>query len=319
MCKNDLISVIIPVFNTQDYLDKCLMSIINQTYKNIEIIVIDDGSTDDSSKVIKKYMGIDDRISYYYQKNNGVGQARNKGIELSKGNYIAFIDSDDYIDEKFIEKLYMAIKDDDVFSICGTINVSYDGTKKYNKVVKSLVDTFRGIASYKRLINKKILLESQIRFSDVKICEDLEFYSKLMIYNNMKYSIVDETLYYYVERKNSLIHTYNKNQDDTLKAVDNIFDFCKKNNKFEMYEKELEYLFIAHVMCGYTKREILGGISKQEFKEIFSKISIKFPNWYENKYFKTNGYLPDAYMPYLEYLKNEEFDKAMIHIKNNFK
>lgn len=319
MYKNDLISIIVPVYNTQDYLDKCLTSIINQTYKNIEIIIIDDGSTDNSKEIIKKYINNDNRILYYYQKNSGVGIARNKGIDLSKGNYITFIDSDDYINKKYIEKMYMAIKPDDAFSICGTINVSYDGKEKAVNVNKNLVDTFRGIAQYRRFINKRILLESQIKFSNVKICEDLEFYSKLMIYSEMKYSIVNENLYYYVQRENSLIHTYDKNQEDTLRAVNNIIAFCKDNNKYDTYKNELEYLYIAHVICGYSKRIILSDISEEDFKKIISKITIKFPNWYNNKYLNNKEYAPEIYLPYLEYLKNMEFNKAFFYIKNTFK
>lgn len=319
MCKNELISVIIPIYNTQDYLDLCLTSIINQTYKNLEIIIIDDGSTDNSKEIVNKYMNMDNRIVYYHQKNSGVGIARNKGIDLSKGNYITFIDSDDYVDETYIEKLYMTIKTDDAFSICGTINVSSDGKEKSVSVNKKLVDTFRGIAQYKRLINKKILLESQIKFSDVKICEDLEFYSKFMIYSEMEYSIVNESLYYYVERANSLIHSYGKNQDDTLKAVNNILTFCKDNGKYETYKDELEYLYIVHVIGGYAKRIILSGISLEEFIKRISKILIKFPNWHKNKYLNKEGYVPEAYILYFEYLKNDEFNKAFLHIKNNFK
>ncbi|MCI8778348.1 MAG: glycosyltransferase family 2 protein [Bacilli bacterium] len=110
MKKNELISIIIPVYNTEDYLDKCLSSIINQTYKNIEIIIIDDGSTDNSKKIIKQYMNKDCRISYYYQNNSGVAIARNSGIDKAQGDYIAFIDSDDYIDLTFIEKCMLLSK-----------------------------------------------------------------------------------------------------------------------------------------------------------------------------------------------------------------
>lgn len=318
MSKNDLISIIVPVYNAQDYLDKCLVSIINQTYKNIEIIIIDDGSTDNSKEIIRKYRNNDNRIFYYYQENSGAGIARNTGIDFSRGNYITFIDSDDYVNEKYIEKMYMAIKPDDAFSICGTINVSYDGTEKIVNVNKKLVNAFRGIAQYRRLVNKRILLESQIKFSDLKICEDLEFYSKLMIYSNMKYSIVNESLYYYVQRENSLIHTFDKNQEDTLKAVNNIIAFCKDNNRYEIYKNELEYLYIAHVIGGYTKRIILGGISIDEFKIIISKITNKFPNWYNNKYINNNEYIPEKYLPYLEYLKDMDFNKAFLYMKNTF-
>jgi len=319
MEKNDLISVVVPVYNTCNYLEKCIVSLINQTYKNIEIIIIDDGSTDDSRKVIEKYIDIDSRISYYYQENSGPGIARNHGIDKSNGRYITFVDSDDYVEESFVEKLYSTIQDDDVFSICGTIKVALDGTKKYNIVEKKLVDTFRGIATYRRLINKKILLESKIKFSNLKICEDLEFYSKLMIYSNMKYSVVNECLYYYVERKDSLIHTYNKNQDNTLTAVNNVIDFCKNNHLYETLRDELEYLYIAHVIGGYLKRIILDGIDEENFRIIFNEIKLKFPEWYENKYINDSSYIPKIYMEYVKFLRNNELDKAMFYIKSNFR
>lgn len=319
MKKNELISIIIPVYNTEDYLDKCLSSIINQTYKNIEIIIIDDGSTDNSKKIIKQYMNKDCRISYYYQNNSGVAIARNSGIDKAQGDYIAFIDSDDYIDLTFIEKMYAAIKDDDVFSICGTIDVLENNDKIYNKINKNLVETFRGIARYRRLINKKILSNSKIKFSNLKVSEDLEFYSKLLIYNNMKYSIVNECLYYYVQRPNSLIHTYSKNQGDTIKAANNIINFCKNNNKYETYKDELEYLYIAHVIIGYTKRVILNGITKEEFTTIFNNIIINFPNWHKNRYINNDEYLPNKYKEYIELLKKKEFNAAISYIKNHFR
>lgn len=318
MSKNDLISIIVPVYNTQDYLDKCLQSIIDQTYKNIEIIIIDDGSSDNSRQIIEKYMKIDKRISYYYQVNSGVSVARNNGIEKSSGNYIAFIDSDDYIDKNFVSKLYSAISNEDVFSICGTISVSYDGKETHTPAEKILIDTFRRIARNRRLINKKILLESKIKFPNLKICEDLEFYSKLMLYNDMKYSIVDECLYYYVQRQNSLIHTYNKNQEDSIKAVNNIIEFCKENNKYELYKDRLEYLYITHVIGGYTKRIILNGISEEDFRNIFISITANYQKWYDNKYVNTKGYIPEEYLPYFNHLKNNEFDKAINYVKSTF-
>ncbi len=318
MKKNELISIIIPVYNTEDYLDKCLKSIINQTYKNIEIIIIDDGSNDNSKKIIDQYMDKDYRIKYYYQNNSGVAIARNLGIDKSNGNYIAFIDSDDYIDLKFIEKMYATIKDDDIFAICGTIDVLENGDKIYNKINQNLIETFRGIARYRRLINKKILINSKIKFSNLKISEDLEFYSKLMIYNNMKYSIVNECLYYYVQRKNSLIHTYSKNQEDSIKAANNIIEFCKNNNKYGAYKDKLEYLYIAHVIVGYTKRIILNGITEKEFATIFNTLIIKFSSWHKNKYINDDEYLPNNYREYVEYLKKKEFTNAITYIKEHF-
>lgn len=313
--KNKLISIIVPVYNTSDYLEKCINSIINQTYKNIEIIIIDDGSTDNSADIIKRFIDIDERVVCYYQPNRGVATARNKGIELSKGDYILFIDSDDYVEPTIVEKLLGNIGEDDIFCMCGTISV-YENNIKENYVKKEFVDTFRGIATYKRLINKNILLKSNIKFSNLKICEDLEFYSKLLIYNNMKYTFINECLYYYVQRKDSLIHQYNINQEDTIKAVTNIIDYCKKNNKYELYKDKLEFLFIIHIIGGYFKRNILNGINEIELKKLYLKTTKLFPNWYENKYLNKDGYIPKIYLEYIESLKNNNFKKAILDIKN---
>ncbi len=315
MMKDKLVSIIVPVYNTSNYLEKCINSIINQTYKNIQIIIIDDGSTDNSADIIKRYTEVDKRVSCYYQPNMGVATARNKGIKLSKGDYILFIDSDDFVDPTIVEKLAGNIREDDTFCMCGTISV-YENNNKENYVKKEYVETFRGIATYRRLINKNILLKSGIKFSNLKICEDLEFYSKLLIYNNMKYNFINECLYHYVQRKDSLIHQYNINQEDTIKAVTNIIDYCKINNKYELYKNKLEFLFIIHIIGGYFKRKILSGITEIELKKLYSKTIKLFPYWYDNKYLNKDGYIPKIYLEYVESLKNNDFKKAILDIKN---
>lgn len=103
--KEDLISIIIPMYNVEDYVSECLSSILNQTYKNIEIIVVDDGSNDESAKIVKKISKKDSRIKYKFQCNSGVSHARNQGIRLSKGRWISFVDPDDILEENAIEFL----------------------------------------------------------------------------------------------------------------------------------------------------------------------------------------------------------------------
>ena len=107
--KNPKISVIVAVYNTQDYIDKCLDSLVNQSYENIEIIVIEDCSTDNSKEVLKKYENNKKCIISYNEKNSGLSYSRNKGMKLSTGDYLGFIDSDDYVDEYYFEKLMNAI------------------------------------------------------------------------------------------------------------------------------------------------------------------------------------------------------------------
>lgn len=312
---NKLVSIVIPMFNTEKYISKCLDSLINQTYSNIEILVIDDGSTDSSKNIVNEYCEKDKRIKYYYQENSGVGIARNKGINLSNGEYIVFVDSDDYVTNNFITKLVYSIKEDDIFSICGTFRVKFDGSIEENTVKKEFIDSFRGIASYKRLLNKKKLSESKIMFSDLKICEDLEFYSKLLIKFDKKYSIVDECLYYYVERSDSLIHTYSKNQKDTLNAVNRIISFSKKINKYESNKDELDYLFIAHVLGGYLSRFVLSGKTFNEFKNEYIKLNNIFSDWKNNKYIYCDDYIPKKYTNYLIFLKSDDLLSAYNELK----
>ena len=101
-----LISVVVPVYNVKQYLDDCMHSIVNQTYENIEIILVDDGSTDGSGELCEEWKGKDSRIRVIHQENGGLSAARNTGIEHAKGSYIAFVDSDDWVSEEYIEKLY---------------------------------------------------------------------------------------------------------------------------------------------------------------------------------------------------------------------
>lgn len=109
MMNNDLISVVVPVYNVEAHLNRCVDSIISQTYKNLEIIIIDDGSTDKSAQICDEYLEVDQRITVVHQVNKGLSNARNEGIRRSKGKYISFVDSDDYLDSRFIEVLYMTM------------------------------------------------------------------------------------------------------------------------------------------------------------------------------------------------------------------
>ena len=102
---NELVSIVVPIYNVEKYLSKCIDSLISQTYKNLEIILVNDGSTDQSGEIAQQYAKQDSRIRYIVQKNKGLGGARNTGLEYAKGNYILFIDSDDYIRNNMVEKM----------------------------------------------------------------------------------------------------------------------------------------------------------------------------------------------------------------------
>ena len=126
--KNLLVSVIVPIYNVEKYLRKCVDSILNQTYKNLEIILVDDGSPDNCGNICDEYALSDSRIRIIHKKNGGLSDARNAGLDIARGNYILFVDSDDYIDETMVEKLYEALeKEKAEMSLCSFVYVNDDG------------------------------------------------------------------------------------------------------------------------------------------------------------------------------------------------
>lgn len=133
--KNKLISIIVPIYNVENYLQECLESILKQTYKNFEVLLVDDGSTDNSANICKLYVEKDKRFKYFFKENGGLSSARNFGISNSKGEFLSFVDSDDIISNDFLETLYNNMINNEVkLSIVGYCNYYNNGTTKNIKV-----------------------------------------------------------------------------------------------------------------------------------------------------------------------------------------
>lgn len=227
----DLISIVIPVYNTEKYIFKCLESIITQTYTNLEIILIDDGSTDNSGAICDGYKKKDKRITVFHKKNEGLGLTRNLGLELSTGKYICFIDSDDYISSDYIESMYSAIlqnKSDVCY--CGHTKV-HDGVQEQCKnllagkrfsgdeILHFLMPCMCGCSREKdniemsacmAIYSMSIIDINNIRFSSerVFISEDLLFNLDYLSHSNNVY-MSEEIGYYYVSNPISLTRKYN--------------------------------------------------------------------------------------------------------------
>lgn len=197
-----MFSVIVPVYNVEQYLDKCLASILGQTYKDFECIVVDDGSPDNSSAIIDKYVKQDQRFKVIHQKNMGVSAARNAGLAIAQGDYITFVDSDDYISNEYLEKFALKIANTDAdIVICGVIDVFKDSQKTVcfeapsTEVIKQniLADIWPSYPCNKCF--KKYLFEN-IRFPVGKIYEDLLTIPELCI-SAKKIVCIPDALYYY--------------------------------------------------------------------------------------------------------------------------
>ncbi len=211
---NELISVIVPVYNVENYLERCVDSVLNQTYSNFEILLIDDGSTDSSSKLCDILSRKDRRIKSFHKSNGGLGSARNYGIDYADGKYICFVDSDDEIEKEYLRFLYMAIKDCDVdMSICGYYYSAGGYHQPYcleNKVisVKELLENFACgnsvfYFSWNKLYKKKTIQDIKAQFFDRHCAEDMLFNSYYYRYVN-RVALIEKPLYIYYVNLGSL-------------------------------------------------------------------------------------------------------------------
>lgn len=208
-----LISVIVPIYNVEQFLSKCIQSIINQSYSRLEIILVDDGSTDDSPQICDEFKEKDKRIKVIHKKNGGLSDARNVGIEVASGEYIGFVDSDDYIDELMYEKLLNAcIRNNSYISICGRniVNIDNDILCQQFTVEKEVV--YDGKTAIKKLLlwdscdsaawdklYKKELFED-LKYPLGVWSEDYAVTSRIFAKAD-KIVHVGEALYYYVQRE----------------------------------------------------------------------------------------------------------------------
>ena len=208
-----LISIIVPVYNVEKYIDKCLNSILNQTYTNLEIILVDDGSTDDSGLKCEQYSEIDDRIIVIHKDNGGLSDARNTALSVFTGEFVAFVDSDDYVDQEYIEYLYKLIVDNNAdISVCQypTVRKKYRNTKekiKYFSRLSAIENTLYHksipVSAYGKLYKKEIF--DSIKYPYGYYYEDLavivyilNLCSKIVVSNQKKY--------YYIQRKDSIMN-----------------------------------------------------------------------------------------------------------------
>jgi len=246
---NDLISVIIPVYNVDKYLSRCIDSVINQTYKNLEIILIDDGSTDNSGKICDEYALKNNRIIVIHKQNEGVSSARNTGLNIATGNYIGFVDSDDYIEPDMYEVLYnLLIKNEVEVSCCDYFVFS----RKEKKYVQSLDNTINGILYINEILNTKSghggflwnklyskNLIGNIQFDETLIFgEDYVFVIDVFM-KAKKIAFCKDAKYYYCYNPNSVTKRkfFKKKYLKHIEFYDKLINYCKKNHLKIGYKK----------------------------------------------------------------------------------
>ncbi len=257
------VSIIVPVYNVERYIDKCLKSLVNQTLEDIEIIIVNDGSTDKSKEKIQKYIEkYSAKIKYFEKENGGLSVARNYGMRFAKGEYIGFLDSDDYVEKNMYEEMYKKAKEENSEMVeCDFIweyplnpqKNKIDKRRKY-KNKKEIIKRPR-VMAWNKLIKREIIEKLNIEFPEGLIYEDLEFFYKLIPYIS-KISYVDKCLVHYIQRQNSISNNQTKKVEDIFKILNNIIEFYREKGIYEQYKEEINYA-CKRILLGSSMKRIV--------------------------------------------------------------
>ena len=286
MDKNFLISVIVPAYNIAEYLPRCLDSILNQTYSNLEVIVISDGSTDNTNEIIKEYANIDSRIVPVFKENTGVSDTRNKGLEMAKGGYIGFVDGDDFIEPNMYELLLKnAIENDADISHCGYQMVFPSRVDYYyntGKIIK--LDRNNGLielikANYfepsicNKIYKKEILQNISL---NINLIENEDLLFNVQAFMNCNKSIYeDKPLYHYILRKNSACtSSFNiKKTDNQILVLEIIDNFLKES----VFKNIISKRYIEVLVNNY-RITCMESVPKEEYRQKLKTVYRKYNN-----------------------------------------
>ena len=287
------VSVIVPVYNVEAYLDKCLYSLANQTIKDIEVIVVNDESPDNSQKIIDKYAKKYSHIHGYKKKNGGVSDARNFGIEKAMGEYIAFVDGDDYVSYDMYEKMYNKAKSGNFDIVVCDLNYVYPDDKLMYVSSKIEHDTTDIKKTYVNMypcvwnkIYKKSLFNNDVRFKKGVWFEDVDFLYKIFPYIKT-IGVVKEPLNQYVQRPGSITKTFDKRLYNYVDNFNDLITFYQERDLYDKYKNELEYLYVRYLYATFVKQTT--NFDREEYDKAvntaITNVKTNFPKYRLNKYF----------------------------------
>lgn len=267
------ISIIIPVYNSEEYISKCLLSLVNQTEKEIEIIVVDDASCDDSLKIISLFASKDERIVIVNQEHKMQGAARNNGLSHAKGEYIGFVDSDDWVDLDYFEKLYIAAKKyNSDLALATNIRTGNGKDKKRLNITKEEYITdlqgkmdvchqWKDSCPTNKIYRREFLVNFSISYPEGVFCEDKIFTTKALYYANGIVTVPD-IYYYYFRNPHSSVNSGNKPKErkaDKNNARIEILKFLKENNA-QLRENDFFAIIKEIKFCGLSLYKKVEGL-----------------------------------------------------------
>lgn len=289
------ISIIVPIYNAEKFIEKCIESLLNQTKKELEFILINDGSTDNTESLIKKYQ--DKRIKYFKNKNQGIGKTRNFGISKATGKYLMFIDSDDYITPNACEELYLKAKTSKAeIVVCDFYKIFDDGREEQIKLdsfkTTSLKDNPNilidiNLAPWNKLYKTSLIKDNNIKFVEGIKYEDAPFVAEALDKAN-KIAKLDKYLNYYVIHGNSETTVRDERVFDILKIV----NLIRKYFKHKKYMKDVVDKLTVRIITNYTIQQRNQKVKKVGMKfidEAFTYMKKEVPDYKNNKYYESRG------------------------------
>lgn len=289
------VNIIVPLYNMERYISQTLESLINQSFQDIEILCINDGSTDRSLEIIDSYSKKDKRIKVYTKKNGGIADARNYGLTKVTAPYFAFVDSDDTVEPDFILTMYNeAIKSKSDVVTCD-FWWSYEDGEKLQKdgpyLTKQELLTTMFATLWNKLYKTEWVKSLDIQFPTGYRYEDASFLYKMIPYLNT-WSYVDKPFIHYVQRPGSITHNHNDKVKNMIYVFEDLLDYYKKNGLFDTYKTELEYLFIRFFLGNSFLRtcQIKDREDRHKTLELsYQILNQNFPSWKKNSYLKGPG------------------------------
>lgn len=294
---NPKISVIVPVYNVEKYLAKCLDSLVLQTLEEIEIIVVNDGTKDDSQTIIDMFVhAYPDKVFGYVKENGGLGDARNYGLQFARADYIGFVDSDDFVEHTMYEKMYAKAINEKADLVLCDIEYVWEGSSERKRLegFKLLegVDLKKSVFlsplfAWNKLYHRDLLLNYGLHYPKRLWYEDIPVTIPLFALAQ-KIAYVNEVLIYYVQRDSSIMASKNTaKMRDIFEVLDQVYQYYVKENLINGFHDEIEYLFIEQLMLYGSFRFYRSNLSKTLMHEALKIMRKYFPHWRENIYIKT--------------------------------
>jgi glycosyltransferase involved in cell wall biosynthesis len=293
------VSVIVPVYNTERYLQRCLDSLVQQTLEELEIILVDDGSTDASGQILTEYeIKYPKRIKVYTKENGGQATARNLGIQKSSGKYIGFVDSDDYVDTKMFETMYRAAEQGQYDLVeCNYRFLCEEGKRTKELRTRGNIRQYRNrkdmyinpqVSPWNKLYRREVLMHRGVDFPEGLIYEDTAFYIKTLPFVKKEKYVDERFVNYFLRGSSTMNANKSRKVGNILLVMENILEFYKDNHIYVIFRAELEYFCVKTLLCSSLSR--IGRIPNKKiadelYEATFAFIQANFPEYKKNQYF----------------------------------